>query len=86
MSKDDLVEIGGIFHRELGTDETWARLYFDSETCNLVVIESWNNTTQYPRYAPCKVFGETRMPLSEFLTNAPSHREKVIELLMKTPD
>jgi hypothetical protein len=41
MSKNkNLVEVGEIFHSTMGTDETWATLYFDTDTGEFAVIES----------------------------------------------
>jgi hypothetical protein len=81
MSKhDNLIEIGDIYHSERGTDETWATLYFDTGTCDLVVVETSDTTGMYPRYSPSGR-SDVQMTLQQFLANHPSYRERVIRLV-----
>ena len=81
MSLYSVLLISKIYHSEMGTDESWAYLYFDTALCELMVIESRDNTTMWPRYAPSGPQPDRRMALGEFLKEEPSYREKISRLV-----
>ncbi len=78
---NNLIEVGTIYHSTMGTDESWATLYFDAATSELVVIESSDTTGMYPRYSPTGRGLDSRMVLRQFLEANSSYREKVIQLV-----
>jgi hypothetical protein len=65
----------------MGTDETWATLYFDTDTGEFAVIESSDTTGMYPRYSPSGPGPDDRMTLREFIEKNPTYRDKAIWLV-----
>ncbi len=79
--KDALVEVGDIFHQTRGTDEDWATLYFDTDACELVVIEGSDYTGMYTRYSGGGTSQSGPAKLSAWADANPQYREKAVRLV-----
>jgi hypothetical protein len=76
-----LLEVGTISRSEIGTDERWATLYFDTDACELVVVEGEDTFGRFQRYSPSHTGPTGQMTLREFLQRQPRHRDAVIRLI-----